>query len=121
MNEMPRQPFESLATPTTDREKSVLTNQEKVLSSLAYNLGGAAQTTWMAMNATGTSLESFSRWVEDFNATTPTERGAGQYDHSRTLDENVDITEEVTVGSGYVLHITLRKSGEISLATHVLQ
>ena len=114
---MEHRPFESLATPTVNREKSVLTDQEKVLSALTHNLDGQALTTWMAMTVTGTPVESFTRWVEDFNSATPEDRGKGKYDHSRTLDENVDVTEEITTGSGYPLQVTLHKNGEITFAT----
>lgn len=113
--------FNSYATPTNTREKSVLTNEEKVISALNYNLEGEALVNWMSMKATGSPVESFVQWVDVFNQATPEDRGKGKYDHSRTLDENVDIVEELTTGSGFPLTVTLHKSGEVTLSTSLSQ
>lgn len=109
--------FESRATPTINREKSVLTNEEKVVSALDHNLSGVALERWMAMKATGTPFSSFERWIDDFNATSAEERGKGRYDHSRTLDEHIDITIELNTASGFPLQVTLHKNGELTLDT----
>jgi hypothetical protein len=113
--------FDSYATPVRTHEKSVLTNEEKIVSALDYNLEGDALVRWMSMKATGAPVESFVRWVDDFNATTAEERGKGKYDHSRTLDENVDIVEELKTGSGFPLIVTLHKNGEITFSTSLSQ
>ena len=73
------------------------------------------------MKAAGTPTESFTRWIDDFNSASAQERGAGKYDHGRPGEENVDITTEVTTGSGHPLSVTLHKNGEITLATTVAQ
>ncbi len=99
----------------------MLTSEEQVLSALSHNLDGQALSTWMAMTVTGTPVESFVSWIERFNVATPEERGKGKYDHSRTLDENVDVTVELTTGSGFPLTATLHKNGEITLATPLSQ
>lgn len=107
------------ATPTKKYEKSVLTPEEKVVSALTYNLEGQALALWMAMKPASAPAVSFVRWVEDFNAVSAEDRGAGKYDHNRPLEENVDITTEITTGSGYPLSVTLHKNGEITLATTI--
>ena len=113
--------FDSYATPVRTHEKSVLTNHEKVVSALSHNLDGQALSTWMAMTVAGTPVESFLSWIERFNVATPEERGKGKYDHSRTLDENVDTVVELTTGSGFPLTVTLHKNGEITFATSLSQ
>ncbi len=109
------------ATPTNKYEKSVLTPDERVQSALVYSLEGGALATWMAMKATGTPVESFDRWIDDFNNSPAEERGAGKYDHGRPGEEDIDITSEITTGSGYPLTVTLHKNGAITFARSVVE
>ncbi len=113
--------FDSYATPVRTHEKSVLTDHEKVVSALQYSLGGNALATWMAMKATGTPVESFTRWVDDFNAASKEERGYDRYDHSRPGEEDIDLVTDMTTGSGFPLTVTLHKNGEITFATPLSQ
>tara|TARA_R110000824_G_scaffold401771_1_gene615543 strand:- start:236551 stop:236913 length:363 start_codon:yes stop_codon:yes gene_type:complete len=115
--EGPAKKPESLATSTRSIETNPLTHQEKILSALQHNLDDEALAVWMAMSPTGTPVDSFLRWVNEFNATDAEDRGKGKYDHGRTLDQNVDITEVIKTGSGFDLTVTLHKNGEITFAT----
>lgn len=115
--EGPVKKFESLATPTRSPEENPLTPREKILSALEHNMDGNALAVWMAMKPTGTSVDSFLRWVNEFNATDAKDRGEGMYDHNRTLDQNIAITETIKTGSGFDLTVTLHKNGEITFST----
>ena len=112
--------FDSYATPIRTHEKSVLSNTEKILSALDHSLDGDALAKWMAMKPVGSPVSSFVLWVEAFNAASPEDRGKGKHDHSRTLDENVDVIEEIETGSGFPLTVTLHKNGEVTLATSLV-
>jgi len=115
--EGPAKKFESLATPTRFSEENPLTPRERILSALEHSIDGEALAVWMAMKPVGTSVDSFLRWVNEFNATDAQDRGEGKYDHNRTLDQNVAITEIIKTGSGFDLSVTLHKSGEITFST----
>jgi len=108
--------FERPTTPATSKEEAPLTNKEQILSALRHSLDGEALSTWMAMMPAGAPVSSFIRWVDEFNSASPEDRGKGKYDHSRTLEKNIDITEVIKTGSGFDVEVTLHKNGEITLA-----
>lgn len=113
--------FDSYATPIRNYEKSVLTDEEKVVSALTYSLNSQALVLWMAMKDATSPATSFVRWVEEFNATSAEERGKGKYDHGRPGEENVDIIVDLKTAPGYPLTVTLHKNGEITFATSLSQ
>jgi hypothetical protein len=98
-------------------ETSPLSDRDKVLQALESSLSGVALERFMAMKPAGTPGESFARWVDDFNAATPEERGKGIRDTGRPLTEHHDITETLQTASGHSLIVTLHKSGEVTLST----
>lgn len=61
------------------------------------------------------SVADFHERVNAFNALPAGERGAGTYDHSRSLNENVERKTTVRTPQGYDLTIKLAKNGEITL------
>lgn len=99
-------------------ESSGLTDREKVVQALQNTLGDDALALYTALvSPMPYPQESFYAWVRDFNALPPEERGAGQYDQSRPLTDNVDVTETLSTPQGYPLSVTLHKNGEVTLST----
>ncbi len=96
-----------------------LSDKEKVMSALQHNLDGEALARWMGMSVgMQTPVESFTKWIADFNACSPVERGQGKYDHGRPLEPRAeDITVPLTSPSGYAYTATLHADGQISFAT----
>ena len=113
--------LEGLRQPLPRPERSELTDTQKVIKALEENLEGEALVRWMGMKATGTPVESFTRWVDELNATSPEDRGLGKRNTSRSLEEHKDITLDIQTGSGFPLTITLLKSGEVRFATSLSQ
>lgn len=95
------------------------------MNALRYSLSGVALERWMALVGTlqHVPTTTVEKWVEDFNATSPTERGAGQYDHSRVgdHDEHQDVTISRKTISGFPFSVTLHKNGEVTLASELVQ
>lgn len=100
-----------------------LSPQELVQQSLGHpHLSGVALERYMAMTAgLSTPVESFIRWIEDFNAASAEERGKDRYDHNRTLDKHVDVSAEFTSPSGHGYTATLHKNGEVTLSSTLMQ
>jgi len=96
-------------------ESVALTDKEKVFQALEHSLTGTALERWMAMKSAGTPESSFTKWVEDFNASSPEERGKGKYDHNRPLTEHVDVSLPLMSPSGHAYQVTLHKNGEVTL------
>lgn len=118
------QPGEAFGMPKSPQpEASVLDSNEQVLNALRYNLSGVALERWMALISNMQKIPSatIEKWIEDFNATSSEERGAGRYDHSRTGDsqEHKDISISRQTISGFPFSVTLHKNGEVTLASEL--
>lgn len=105
-------------------EASVLDDNEIVSQALHYKnnkLQGDALEIWTALTGTlqQISTSTAERWVQEFNATSPTDRGAGTYDHSQSLEQRKDVTVSRQTVSGFPFSITLHKNGEVTLASEL--
>ena len=109
---------ERLATPVS--RETTLTTDELVGSALMHSLTGEAQMLFSAISSSMDTPESFIRWVDEFNACSPEERGAGKYDQGRPLTENVDRVATRSTSKGYPYTVTLHKNGEITLETGLM-
>lgn len=111
------------ATPKPEKAVSPeLSAHELVLQSLQHNLEGVALERFMAMSAgLQTPVESFIKWIDDFNEASAEERGKGKYDHDRTLDNHVDVSADFTSPSGFAYTATLHKNGEVTLSSTLAQ